>query len=79
MIHPHLTLAYPIDMFRIKALMLTRRFQEHRESGLGTLEIVLISGVLLAVALLFNKEIRDFAEKLFRHVFNDRSIIRQIQ
>lgn len=48
------------------------------ESGLGTLEIVLIIAVLVGVALLFRKEIEQFANSLVKKVFDD-SIINSIQ
>ncbi len=44
------------------------------ESGLGTLEIVLIIAVLVAVALIFRAELTSFANSLINKVF-DHSII----
>ncbi|NLZ71733.1 MAG: hypothetical protein GX909_04440 [Clostridiaceae bacterium] len=46
-------------------------------SGLGTLEIVLIIAVLVAVALIFRKELTSFANSLIQKVF-DHSIIDSI-
>lgn len=48
------------------------------ERGLGTLEIVILIAVLLAVALLFNDQIRQFADKLFKAVFNDGKVIQKL-
>lgn len=39
--------------------------------GVGTLEIVIILAVLLAVALLFRTKISTFAESLFTKVFDE--------
>lgn len=44
------------------------------EKGLGTLEIVLIIAVLVAVALIFRNELTKFAKNLIDKVF-DHSII----
>ncbi|NLA81894.1 MAG: hypothetical protein GX849_03580 [Clostridiaceae bacterium] len=38
--------------------------------GLGTIEVVIIIAVLIAVALLFRKEITGFAEDLMESVFD---------
>lgn len=48
------------------------------QRGLGTLEIVILIAVLLAVALLFNDQIRQFADKLFKAVFNDGKVIQKL-
>lgn len=45
-----------------------------RPEGLGTLEIVIIIAVLLAVALLFREQIMSFAQNLMGKVF-DGSIL----
>lgn len=47
------------------------------ESGLGTLEIVLIIAVLVAIALIFRAELTSFANSLIDKVF-DHSIIDSI-
>ncbi|NLJ94322.1 MAG: hypothetical protein GX326_02330 [Clostridiaceae bacterium] len=44
------------------------------ESGLGTLEIVLIIAVLIAVALIFRQQLTSFANSLIQKVF-DHSVI----
>lgn len=49
-----------------------------REEAMGTLEIVVITGILLTIALLFNTQIREFAGKLFKSVFNDSKVISNI-
>ena len=48
------------------------------EPAMGTLEVVVITGILLAIALIFNKEIRAFADKLFSAIFSDSNVINQI-
>ncbi len=48
------------------------------EEGMGTLEIVVITGILLTVALIFNKQIKGFADNLFSSVFNDSKVISNI-
>lgn len=45
-----------------------------KESGLGTLEIVLIISVLIAAALIFRTQLLEFANVLMQKVF-DHSII----
>lgn len=40
------------------------------EAGIGTLEVVVIIAVLLAVALLFRTQIMEFATSLISRVFN---------
>lgn len=47
------------------------------EQGLGTLEIVLIIAVLVAVALIFRTQLSSFANSLINKVF-DYSIIDDI-
>ncbi len=51
--------------------------QQHKsleECGLGTLEIVIIIAILIAIALLFRSQIVSFANSLMQKVF-DHSII----
>ncbi len=50
-------------------------FQEFitNEDGLGTIEIVVITAILLSVALLFKEQITGFAEDLMESVFGDAS------
>lgn len=43
--------------------------------GMGTLEVVIIIAALLALAILFNKQIRGFADQAFKLVFDDSSIV----
>ncbi len=49
-----------------------------QEEAMGTLEVVVITGILLTIALLFNTQIRDFATNLFSRVFNDSKVISSI-
>lgn len=51
---------------------LKKKLQDN--SGLGTLEIVLIIAVLVAVALIFRSQLTNFANSLINKVF-DYSII----
>ncbi len=48
------------------------------EEAMGTLEIVVITGILLTVALLFNSQIKAFSSSLFKSVFNDSKVISNI-
>lgn len=48
------------------------------EEAMGTLEIVVITGILLTVALIFNTQIRAFSSSLFKSVFNDSKVISNI-
>lgn len=48
--------------------------KHHDQKGLGTLEIVLIIAVLVAVALIFRTQLSSFAQSLINKVF-DYSII----
>ncbi|MDI9468742.1 MAG: Flp1 family type IVb pilin [Bacillota bacterium] len=45
------------------------------ERGMGTLEVVIIIAALLALAILFNTQIRAFADRAFQLVFNDNRIV----
>lgn len=47
-------------------------------SGASTLEVVVVIAVLLAIALLFNTQIRSFAQSLFSKVFNDSEVLSKI-
>ena len=40
------------------------------DDGIGTLEVVIIIAVLLAVALIFRQQLIDFANNLIARVFN---------
>lgn len=42
------------------------------DSGGATLEIVIITAVLIAIALLFNDSLRSYAKKIFDAVFTDQ-------
>lgn len=48
------------------------------ENGAATLEIVIIIAVLIAIALIFNTQLRNFATSLFNKVFDDNSVLDQI-
>ncbi len=45
------------------------------ERGSAVLEVVIVIAVIMAVALLFNSELRSFAGSLFTSVFNDSSVL----
>lgn len=47
-----------------------RQMQQLRVPALGTLEIVLIIAVLLAIALIFRENISKFAQDLISKVFD---------
>lgn len=53
-----------------------RYLQKNQEGG-ATLEVVIITAVLIALALLFNEQIRNFANQIFQTVFN-QSILEKI-
>ncbi len=46
--------------------------------GMGTVEIVIIIAVLVAVALLFREAITTFVSDVIDSVFNDQEIIDQL-
>lgn len=48
------------------------------ERAAATLEIVIIIAVLLAIALIFNTQLRQFAQSLFDKVFDDQNVLNQI-
>ncbi|ADC90561.1 hypothetical protein HMPREF0868_0711 [Mageeibacillus indolicus UPII9-5] len=48
------------------------------KDGAATLEVVIIIAVLMAIALIFNTQLRQFAQNLFHKVFDDQSILSQI-
>lgn len=53
----------------------TKKLNSYRSrAGFGTLEVVIIIAVLLAVALIFRKTLSDYASNLIEAVF-DQSII----
>ncbi len=48
------------------------------EKGSAVLEVVIVIAVVLAVALIFNSELRAFANSLFTSVFDDSSVLEVI-
>lgn len=48
------------------------------KGGMGTLEVVILVAVLIAIALVFNAAMRKFSNNIFKEVFDDRAIIDQI-
>ncbi len=48
------------------------------ERGSAVLEVVIVIAVILAVALIFNTQLRAFANSLFSSVFQDSSIMEVI-
>lgn len=53
--------------------MTTKRFR--KQKGIGTLEVVIIIAVLLAVALIFRSSITAYAKNLMSIVFNEQNAI----
>lgn len=49
--------------------LLTRFWKE--EDGFGTVELVILIGVLVAIALLFRNQITEFVKDLMDDVFDD--------
>lgn len=49
---------------------LIKRFLKE-EDGLGTVEIVIIVAVLVAVALIFRRAIFDFVSNIIKKIFNN--------
>ncbi|NLZ70192.1 MAG: hypothetical protein GX907_02515 [Clostridiaceae bacterium] len=39
-------------------------------SGGATLEVAVVTAVLVAIALIFNQQIREYAKSIFEQVFN---------
>ncbi|MGI6545173.1 MAG: Flp1 family type IVb pilin [Fastidiosipilaceae bacterium] len=65
------------------------RIREHRQTnhvrklladkrGMGTLEVVILIAVLIAIALIFNTAMRKFSNNIFKKVFDDKAVIDQI-
>lgn len=52
--------------------MLKQFYEE--EDGMGTVEIVMIIAALMCIALLFRKQIFNFAKKIMDKVFKDSPI-----
>ncbi len=52
-----------------------RRMLVRDERAMGTLEVVIIIAALLALAILFNTQIRAFADRALQLVFNDSRIV----
>ena len=43
--------------------------------GMGTVEIVIIIAILVALALIFRTALMGYAEKIMTHVFNDANVV----
>ena len=43
----------------------------YEEDGMGTVEIIMIIAALMCIALLFRKQIYNFANKIMENVFKD--------
>lgn len=52
---------------------LIRRFWEE-EDGMGVVEIVMIIAALMCLALLFKKEIMQFAQRLMGQIFDETKV-----
>lgn len=46
----------------------------YEEDGMGTVEIIMIIAALMCIALLFRKQIYDFAKKIMEVVFDQNSV-----
>lgn len=46
----------------------------YEEDGMGTVEIIMIIAALMCIALLFRKQIYDFAKKIMEVVFDKNAI-----
>lgn len=53
---------------------LLKQFYEE-EDGMGTVEIVMIIAALMCIALLFRKQVYDFAKKIMETVFPESGIV----
>lgn len=42
-----------------------------RQTGMGTVEIVIIIAVLVGLALIFRNQIYSFVNQIFQRIFND--------
>lgn len=49
------------------------------EEGSAILEAVIVIAVVIAIALLFNTQIREFAQKLFTSVFQNNSLLQELR
>ena len=61
-------------LLQIRNLSPRKLYSYRSRAGFGTLEVVIIIAVLLAVALIFRKTLSDYASSLIDAVF-DQSII----
>lgn len=68
-LHPHRVCK------RARRAFAAMRCKLKRRSGFGTLEVVIIIAVLLAVALLFRSTLTAFARNLIQTVLGDQSVI----
>ena len=48
------------------------------KKGMGTVEVVIIIAILVALALIFRSTLMGFAENIMSSVFNDSNVIGQI-
>lgn len=49
------------------------------ESGSAVLETVIVIAVIIAIAILFNTQLRAYAEKLINAVFSDASVLELVK
>ena len=47
--------------------------------AVGTLEMVILTACLIGLALIFNQQIRGFADRVFANVFDADNVLGQIQ
>lgn len=50
----------------------------HSKKGMGTVEIVIIIAILVALALIFRTSLMTFAQNIMTAVFNDSNVIGQL-
>lgn len=57
--------------FSVRSRTFLKTLYSQKLEGLGTVEIVIIIGVLVAIAMIFREQITTFAQSLMDKVFNE--------
>ena len=56
-----------------------KQIRQRNVEGSAVIETVIVLAVIVAIALIFNTQIRSFASRLFDMIFNDDSILKALR
>ncbi|MBP5655461.1 MAG: hypothetical protein J6X33_08095 [Clostridiales bacterium] len=54
---------------------MTRLIKKHNKKGMGTVEVVIIIAVLVALALIFRESLTNYAGKVIKFCFNEDKVV----